>query len=447
MAGAETGAYMRQRLTHPNPYERALRNESSLLPMNTPLENLPESCDVLVVGAGPAGSAAAITLARNGLDVVLVDQHSFPRDKICGDGLIPDAHRALAELGVLDDVMQRAQAAQFVRCTSPRGRQLDVQGTLAVLPRRQLDEIVCRAAVRAGARMYAPLRLNRLLEEDGQVVGAHLQQGSEQRQLRARWVVLATGAVPQALMDAGMALRQRPSAVALRCYIRNPAMTQEITGLEVLFHRSLAPGYGWIFPCGQGVFNVGVGIVQPAGTKRETAGQMNLREMFHKLGSLSDTARRLFEGGEQMGPLKGAPLRYSLEGATLSRPGLLVTGEAAGSTYALTGEGIGKALETGILAAQAIALSAKSAQGGQAPAFSEAQVRDHYQAQVDALRPRFHLYERAQAASASPWLTELLLWRAQKSPRLRRGLAGILNESTDPSRRFSLKDMVRLLSS
>ena len=119
--------------------------------MNTPLENLPESCDVLVVGAGPAGSAAAITLARAGLDVVLVDQQSFPRDKICGDGLIPDAHRALAELGVLAEVMAVAQPAHFVRCTSPRGRQLDVPGTLAVLPRRQLDEIICRAAVRAGA--------------------------------------------------------------------------------------------------------------------------------------------------------------------------------------------------------------------------------------------------------------------------------------------------------
>ena len=412
--------------------------------MNTPLENLPENCDVLVVGAGPAGSAAAITLARAGLDVVLIDQHTFPRDKICGDGLIPDAHRALAELGLLDEVMALAQPAHFVRATSPRGRPLDVEGKLAVLPRKQLDEIVCRAAVRAGARMHAPLRLSQLLEEHGQVVGARLQQGKVQRPVRARWVVLATGAVPEALMNTGMALRQRPSALALRCYIRNPAMAQEITGLEVLFHRSLAPGYGWIFPCGQGVFNVGVGIFWPAGDKRDADRQMNLREMFHKLSSLSDTARRLFKDGEQLGPLKGAPLRCTLEGALLSRPGLLVTGEAAGSTYALTGEGIGKALETGILAAQAIARG--TATGAQGPALNEAQVRAHYEAQLDALRPRFDLYERAQSASVNPWLTELLLWRAQKSPRLRRGLSGLLNETTDPSRRFTIKDTLRLIS-
>lgn len=412
--------------------------------MNNPLETLPESCDVLVVGAGPAGSAAAITLARAGLDVVLVDQHTFPRDKICGDGLIPDAHRALAELGVLDEVMALAQPARFVRFTSPWGRQLDVEGTLAVLPRKQLDEIICRAAVHAGARMHAPLRLSQLREDGGRVVGARLQHEGEHRLLGARWVVLATGAVPEALMNTGMALRQGPSAVALRCYIRNQTMAAEITGLEVLFHRSLAPGYGWIFPCGQGMFNVGVGLVRPAGAKRDVGGGMNLREMFHKLGGLSDNARRLFKDGEQLGPLKGAPLRCTLEGAQLSRPGLLVTGEAAGSTYALTGEGIGKALETGILAAQAIALG--MANGAQGPVLDEAQVRTHYQSQIDALRPRFALYERAQTASAKPWMTELLLWRAQHSPRLRRGLSGILNESTDPSRRFTFKDMLRLLS-
>ena len=413
--------------------------------MNQSLHSLPERCDVLVVGAGPAGSAAAITLARAGRQVVLVDQHRFPRDKICGDGLIPDAHRALAELGLLEQVMQVAQPAHFVRCTSPRGRQLDVEGRLAVLPRKQLDEILCRASVAAGAHMHAPLRMGSLLQEGGRVVGARLHERDKLRDLHASWVVLATGAVPQALLQTGMALRQQPSAVALRCYVRNPAMAREITGLEVLFHRSLAPGYGWIFPCGQGVFNVGVGLVRPAGAKPDRGSEMNLREMFKRLGSLSEVARRLFEGGEQLGPLKGAPLRYSLEGAHLSRPGLLVTGEAAGSTYALTGEGIGKALETGILAAQAIAQGWSEPRQAAAPDL-DARVQARYRAQIDALRPRFALYERAQAASANPWLTELLLWRAQKSPRLRRGLSGILHETTDPSRRFGLKDMLRLLS-
>ena len=78
-------------------------------PLNRPASELPARCEVLVVGAGPSGSAAARSLAQAGLDVVLVDQQAFPRDKVCGDGLIPDTHRALERLGVLGEVMALAQ--------------------------------------------------------------------------------------------------------------------------------------------------------------------------------------------------------------------------------------------------------------------------------------------------------------------------------------------------
>ena len=90
--------------------------------LNRPADALPPACEVLVVGAGPAGSAAARSLALAGADVVLVDQHAFPRDKVCGDGLIPDAHRALQRLGVHDEVMALAQPVRHVRCIGPRGR-------------------------------------------------------------------------------------------------------------------------------------------------------------------------------------------------------------------------------------------------------------------------------------------------------------------------------------
>ena len=98
--------------------------------------DLPIRCEVLVVGAGPAGSACAQWLARAGRDVLLVDQHDFPRDKVCGDGLIPDAHRALARLGVLEEVMALAQRVRHVGCIGPRGGRIDVPGSLSVLPRR-----------------------------------------------------------------------------------------------------------------------------------------------------------------------------------------------------------------------------------------------------------------------------------------------------------------------
>jgi len=118
--------------------------------MNLDLDLLPERCDAIVVGAGPAGAAAAQWLARAGRSVVLVDAQAFPRDKVCGDGLIPDAHRALDRLGVLAQVMAEARSSTTLACIAPRGGRIDVPGRLAVLPRKRLDEIICQAAVAAG---------------------------------------------------------------------------------------------------------------------------------------------------------------------------------------------------------------------------------------------------------------------------------------------------------
>jgi len=97
--------------------------------MPMPETVLPGRCDVLVVGAGPAGSACARTLAAAGREVLLVDQHAFPRDKVCGDGLIPDAHAALRRLGVLDEVMSLARSVRHVRCVAPRGGFVEVTMT------------------------------------------------------------------------------------------------------------------------------------------------------------------------------------------------------------------------------------------------------------------------------------------------------------------------------
>ncbi len=412
--------------------------------MNLGLEHLPAACDVLVVGAGPAGSAAALTLARAGVDVVLVDSQAFPRDKVCGDGLIPDAHHALRRLGVLDEVMRAAHPARVVGCVGPRGGRVDVPGTLAVLPRKELDHILCRAAVAAGARMHAPLRFVAPLEDGGRVVGARLKQGEATCELRAGWVVLATGAVPQALMAAGMSTRHTPSGVALRGYVKNDAMVGKVTALEIVWHRALTPGYGWIFPCPDGVFNIGVGVADSHDAQRDPdtgdAGlrkrEVNLREVMDAFQRVYAPARALMAGGTLVGPLKGAPLRCTLGGARFSRPGLVVTGEAAGSTYSFTGEGIGKALETGILAGEVLRA---------APA-DDARARADYEARLLALKPRFELYQRANIVNRHPWLTDLLIWRANKSPRILGRMSGVLNETSNPGNLVSFKGLYRVFT-
>ncbi|MGE5117507.1 MAG: NAD(P)/FAD-dependent oxidoreductase [Betaproteobacteria bacterium] len=403
------------------------------------VEALPVACQVLVVGAGPAGSACARTLARAGIDVVLADQHAFPRDKVCGDGLIPDAYAALRRLGVLDEVMRHAQPVAHVGCVGPSGARIDVPGTMAVLPRRTLDLILCRAAVDAGAALLPPARFEAPLEDNGRVTGARLRVGGGLHELRADWVVLATGAVPQALIASGMCERRTPSGVALRGYVRNEAMVGRIKALDVVWHRRLRPGYGWIFPCRDGVFNIGVGIAHSHNVLKDGRLGMkdvNLREVFAAFAEVYAPAGELLAGGTLQGELKGAPLRCSLEGARLARPGLLVTGEAAGSTYSFTGEGIGKALETGIHAAEAIE--------GRAKTRDDAAVRADYEARLAALKPRFAMYEKANRVNQHPWLADLVIWRGKKSAKLLARMSGVLNETSNPGNLVSFKGFHRL---
>jgi geranylgeranyl reductase family protein len=406
----------------------------------------PSSCDVLVVGAGPAGSACAQWLAREGLDTLLIDAHAFPRDKVCGDGLIPDAHAALQRLGVLDEVMALAQRARHVGCIGPSGGRVDVAGRLAVLPRRQLDDILCRAAQCAGARFVAPARFDVPLLDGDRVVGARVRVGETMHDVHARQVVLATGAVPQALIAAGLCERRTPTGVALRGYVHHPGMRERITELEVVWHKRLRRGYGWIFPCRDGVFNIGVGLAHShvrGVDGRQAMRDVNLRDMFAAFCDVYAPARELMQRGTLQGELKGAPLRCSLDGATLTRPGIMVTGEAAGSTYAFTGEGIGKAMETGILAARTLADANKHASQPTAPDALDA-AHAPYRAAIAALKPRFELYEHANRVNNHPWLADLVIRRAKRSAHVMRRMERVLEETGNPGNLVSLRGILKL---
>lgn len=408
----------------------------------------PAACDVLVIGAGPAGSACAQRLASRGRHVVLADQHVFPRDKVCGDGLIPDAHAALARLGVLDEVLARAQPVGVVRCVAPRGHHVDVPGHLCVLPRRELDHLLVRAAERAGAQPAMPWRFERpLLQAAGtpgeRVAGARLvARDGRVAEVAARWVVLATGAAALPLAAAGLAERHTPSGVALRGYIRHEAMAEELRELQLVWHPRLKGGYGWIFPAPGGHFNIGTGVVGSHEVGDDGRGQRragpNLRRMFDIFCELHEPARRLVQQGTWTGELKGAPLRCSLAGARFSRPGLLGTGEAIGSTYAFTGEGIGKALETGLAAADAVLAD-------DAEDVDDAAVRAHYASALASLKPRFDTYERANYVNRWPWIANLVVSRARRSPAILRKLQGLLEETQSPGNLFSIRGMARLM--
>ncbi len=407
----------------------------------------PDRCQVLVIGAGPSGSACAQWLAKAGVDVVLIDQHNFPRDKTCGDGLIPDSHAALQRLGVLDEVLRVAQPVSHVRCYAPSGRHVDVPGTLAVLPRKELDHILVRAAVAEGARLHTPWRFESVLKNDaGRAIGARFRRtGSadrETRDIRAEHIVIATGAQPQGLVASGLCERQTPSAIGLRGYVRYTKTGYGLKDLDdklqVVWHRNMKPGYGWIFPCGDHVYNIGVGIIDSHDKTDGAMRNVNLREVFKGFCEVHAPARELMAGGELVGELKGAPLRSSLVGAKLSAPGMLVTGEAAGCTYSFTGEGIGKAMETGLLAAESL-LAART------EGLDDAGLAAHYAQAMARLKPKFDMYEKGNVVNYRPWLTEFLIRRANKSPRLRQRMSNLLEEKSTPAQLVTLRGLFKLM--
>jgi flavin-dependent dehydrogenase len=218
-------------------------------------------------------------------------------------------------------------------------------------------------------------------------------------------------------------------------------MVGRISQLQIVWHPRLRGGYGWIFPAPGGVFNIGAGLTGSHVELKGGKGQMqnvNLRQMFDAFAEVYAPAGELMRGGTLLGDLKGAPLRCSLLGGRWSRPGLLATGEATGSTYAFTGEGIGKAMETGMLAADTL-------QQGHARQDRDAEVAQRYEAGLRALKPKFDLYEAASHVNHRPWLADLVIWRARKSARILRRMSGVLEETQNPGRLFSFRGLTKLL--
>ncbi len=398
------------------------------------------SCDNLVIGAGPAGTSCAHWLARQGQDVLLVDQCAFPRHKVCGDGLIPDALAALARLGLLDEVLAKAHLVDHVRCVAPSSRAVEISAPMAVISRYCLDEILLKAALAQGASFKSNMHFERLSRESepaGQVNGAWFRKLGEAVFVGARRVVLATGASAAALGAAGVSHRRAPSAMALRTIIRHPDLRGQISGLQVIWHRALSPGYAWIFPMSEHCYNMGIGVFDVAEAWPQH--KLNLRSLYERFVAVNPLAGRLHNEGETILALKGAPLRSGLVGAKPWQEGLIICGEAIGSTYGLTGEGIGKAMETGIMAAESM-LSSDAAQG-----LANAQTGPMYESSLQGLRARYAQYEKANRINRQPWLAELLIQWAARSERLRDWAFDVLNEKRSPEDLVTVSGLMRLL--
>jgi len=310
---------------------------------------MPKNYDIIIIGAGPAGSAAAYFLARGGLRVALLDKFDFPRDKTCGDGLTPRAIKVLDEMGILPQVERDAARCSGVtlRHSDEVAYRLelshleDLPHHILVLPRLTLDNILREHAVSAGAEFVPQAKVVALTRTPAGSAQAQIEGG---RSLESALVIVATGSNATLLREHGLLKKTPPINLAARTYFENVEGLDDTT---VLFFDDIElPGYGWVFPTGPSTANVGCGVFFDSPTPQPS----QLRHLIANHPYL----RRILRNARQMGPIKGYPLRTDFSPSHSGNDWILVIGEAVGLVNPISGEGIDYALESAQLAAEAI---------------------------------------------------------------------------------------------
>jgi menaquinone-9 beta-reductase len=325
--------------------------------------------DVIVVGAGPAGSTAAYHCAQAGLDVLVLEKATFPREKVCGDGLTPRAVKCLVGMGVdtrAEDGWIRNHGLRIIgggmRLQLPWPDLAVYPSYGLVRPRADFDEVLVRHAQKAGARVHegASVTAPVIDERTGRVTGVIARpSGSAEQTFRAPIVVAADGNSSRLSLGMGLHKRDdRPMGVAVRTYYRSPRHADDwLESWLELWSRSngsgsdnLLPGYGWIFGVGDGTSNVGLGILNTS----SAYGNTDYRALLQRW--LDSTPEEWgYREENRTAPIRGAALPMGFNRTPHYSRGVLLVGDAGGMVNPFNGEGIAYAMESGELAADVIA--------------------------------------------------------------------------------------------
>ncbi len=332
-----------------------------------------DTADVIVVGAGPGGSTTAAYLAAAGLDVLLLEKSSFPREKVCGDGLTPRAVKELIALGIPtreEDGWVKNKGLRVigggVRMQMPWPELASFPDYGLVRPRLDFDEALARHAEKAGVRLHERTSVTGpiLDERTDRVIGVRARQvddqgnaTGEERSFTAPVVVAADGNSSRLSLALGLVKRDdRPMGVAVRTYFTSPRHDDDWleSWIELWAHddkgkHSLLPGYGWIFGVGDGTSNVGLGALNTTAQ----FGKVDYRDLMKRWvaglppewGYTDDT---------QVGPIRGAALPMGFNRQPHYTRGLVLVGDAGGMVNPFNGEGIAYAMESGRLAADVL---------------------------------------------------------------------------------------------
>ncbi len=317
--------------------------------------------DVLVIGGGPAGAATGYWLAKAGHDVLVVEKKQFPREKTCGDGLTPRAVKQLVDMG-LEDELAPYHRFEGLR-TVAHGRTIEMRwpdhpvypSHGYVVRRRDLDRLVAEHAVKAGATLWQASEAVAPILEQGKVVGATVNRKdlNTTEEVRARYVVVADGSNSRFGRAIGTSRdKTYPQGMAIRGYYESPLhddpWIESALDVRDRFGNAL-PGYGWIFPLGDGTINVGIGLLS---TFRDWK-SVNTSHLMTEFAATAPGYWGITPESSVSEPTGGRlPMGGSI--GPKAGPRHLVVGDAAGSVNPFNGEGIDYAYETGRLAAEVL---------------------------------------------------------------------------------------------
>ncbi len=321
------------------------------------------AADVIVVGAGPAGSTAATYLARSGVDVLLLEKSTFPRDKVCGDGLTPRGVKQVLALGVdvSGDDWIRNRGLRVVgggtTLELPWPTLADFPDFGLVRPRRDFDEMLATLAVKAGARMRQATNVKEPVidERTGRIVGVTAKTDDGPMTFSAPLVIAADGVSARIALGMGINKRDdRPLGVAVRRYYTSPRTHDDFLESHLeLWDRSdpsvpkLLPGYGWIFGLGDGTVNVGLGMLNSSKAFGRTDYRALLRTWLD--GTPEEWGLR---EANAIGTIGGAGLPMGFNRTPHYANGLMLVGDSGGAVNPFNGEGIAYAMESAALAAE-----------------------------------------------------------------------------------------------